>query len=441
MNIKSLLAAFSVLMFAAGSLSGAEYKVSSAAEVSALKSLKPGDVVIFGAGTYKDQKMVLKAKGTPDAPIVFKAEQPGRVVFTGDSQLQMSGTGMEVSGFWFKDVVATGKCIVEMKTTASKLTQCAITGKDTPQDKDTDYKWVSVYGENNTVDGCSFIDKKNIGCLFVVWFEEGKTPGHTITNNYFSRPTVLYEEDGKSKINGQEALRIGTSHHSMSSGNCTVEGNTFYRCDAEIEVISNKSWNNIYRRNLFLECQGALTLRHGNYGVVENNYFIGNGLKGTGGVRVIGTHQKIRNNYFENLGGMNYYSAVCLIQGVKDSPLNRYFQVTDTEVTGNTIINCREGIVVSYGSSPDQSLPVISTIIEDNLIYNDKASNVAIRSIDKPYKPEVTWKNNTVFGGKYEGITAKEVPTTKEKPVLPDVTAIWKAIETGAGVNWSLSDK
>ena len=43
-----------------------------------------------------------------------------------------------------------------------------------------------------------------------------------------------------------------------------MEQNFFDRCDGELEIISSKSCDNIYRGNTFLNCAGMLTLRHGN---------------------------------------------------------------------------------------------------------------------------------------------------------------------------------
>ena len=70
-----------------------------------------------------------------------------------------------------------------------------------------------------------------------------------------------------------ETIRIGTSANSMESSRTIVENNTFKNCDGEIEIISNKSANNIFRNNLFLESKGSLTLRHGNNALVEGNVF------------------------------------------------------------------------------------------------------------------------------------------------------------------------
>ena len=104
---------------------------------------------------------------------------------------------------------------------------------------------------------------------------------------------------------------------SMSTAGCTVENNLFYRCNGEVEIISSKSCGNIYRGNVFEECKGTLTLRHGNGCIVEKNIFIGNGVPETGGVRIIGERHTVAGNWFEGLRGTDQRSAVSLVRGMK----------------------------------------------------------------------------------------------------------------------------
>src|SRR5256885_1452512 len=96
--------------------------------------------------------------------------------------------------------------------------------------------------------------------------------------------------------NGGEPIRVGYSFQSMFSSKTTVEKNLFERCDGELEIISNKSCDNVYRNNTFLQCAGFFTLRHGNRCTVDGNYFLGKGKKGSGGVRIIGEDHAVTNN-------------------------------------------------------------------------------------------------------------------------------------------------
>jgi len=435
--MKTYYLAAMLLLISCQSVTAESYRLKDPEKVKELTSLKPGDIVIIEPGIYNSVNISLTAIGTPDKPVIFKAAKRGEVIFTGNSSMKISGANIIVSDFWFKNPVPTlSKSLIEFRCSDSRLINCMVTGFDTKSDSITDNKWVSLYGQRNIVSNCTFAEKRNVGCLLVVWLEKDLIPAHKILNNYFTRPHIIYESDG-SKMNGQECVRIGTSDYSMQRADCLVEGNTFYHCDSEIEVISNKSCFNTFRGNLFLETQGALTLRHGNNSIVENNFFIGNGREGTAGVRVIGDHQIITGNYFENTRGKNYMAAICLIQGVPDSPLNRYFQVKESKVEKNTILNCYNGIVVSYGNSPDQSLPVISTEINENIISNDNPANNSVVWIDKPCKPEVTFKNNIIFGGQTVNFDQILAPVTSVKPECEISSAIWMKIKEKSGAEWT----
>lgn len=116
------------------------------------------------------------------------------------------------------------------------------------------------------MDHCYFVGKNHSGTLLVVWMDSSPD-FHTIDHNYFGyRP-----EYG---ANGAETIRIGTSDWSMYNSNCIVEYNYFEECDGEIETISNKSCENIYRYNTFYRTAGTLTLRHGNRCEVYGNFFL-----------------------------------------------------------------------------------------------------------------------------------------------------------------------
>ena len=135
--------------------------------------------------------------------------------------------------------------------------------------------------------------------------------------------------------NGGETLRIGTSHFSLTNSNTLVENNFFDRCSGEVEIVSNKSGANTYRGNTFYESRGTLTLRHGNGTLVENNLFQGNGAPYTGGVRVINAQQTIRNNMFRNLTGTRFSGSLVVMNGVPNSPINRYHQVDGAIIEQN----------------------------------------------------------------------------------------------------------
>lgn len=410
--------------------------VSSAAELQALGTLAAGTTVVWRDGAYADAVAEIKGAGTAENPVVLRAETPGGVRFTGSSRLTVAGGHVVVSGFWWKDPApVSGKAVVTFSkgSMCCTLRDCAITGDHTREDAATDTKWVSLYGSENTVEGCTFRDKRNIGCLLVVWLEEGVTPRHRIAGNSFSRPATLAGGDGKA-LNGQETIRIGTSEYSMQQAACTVEENYFYHCHGEqAEIVSNKSCGNLYRRNLFVESRGTLTMRHGNGCTVTGNYFFGNGMEGTGGVRLIGEDHTVEYNYFEGLAGTGYRTAICLVRGQRSPALSGYFQVKNAQVRGNTLIDCKYAFNVNYaGSGSDQTMPVIGTVIANNTVSLSSSSSYAVNCATDP-EPEIAWRDNILYGGRQKGVS---LPVVTTPPARPNVAAAVAAIRDAAGCQW-----
>ena len=282
----------------------------------------------------------------------------------------------------------------------SRLTNCSIVDYN-PAFRSTEYKWVSIYGTHNRVDHCYFEGKNHSGTTLVVWFERTTTPPahfHLIDNNYFGYRPPLGE-------NGGETIRIGTSTYSMNNSNSIVESNYFEHCNGEIEIISNKSCENIYRANTFFECEGALTLRHGNRCLVEGNFFFGNKKDLTGGVRVIGEDHIVINNYFESLYGSSFKSALPIVNGVPNSPLNRYFQVKNAVIAFNTFVDCRYSMIIGAGSDNERTLPPENCTIANNVVFTPFQ---IIRLEDEPIN--LKWEGNIMQGSSLgipqpEGIT------------------------------------
>lgn len=408
--------------------------VSSAEELAQLGKVAGGTEIVWRKGSYADQVATLQSAGTAENPVILRAEEPGEVIFTGTSRLIVKGTGAVVRDFWWQNPVAVkGKAVITLDRNSEgcAVEQCAITGSQTAQAADVDAKWVSLYGTGHRVESCTFRDKRNMGTLLVVWMEEGIVPRHRILRNRFERPVTLYDDEGKA-VNGQESIRIGTSETSMSAAECTVEGNYFYHCHGEqAEIVSNKSCANIYRGNLFEESKGSLTLRHGNGCLVTGNFFLGNGMENTGGVRIIGEDHVVENNYLENLRGTGYKTAVCLVRGQKDPALSGYWQVKRAVVRRNVIVDCRYAFQVNYGSS-SQVMPVVETIIENNTVSLSSSGDYAVNCAEEP-APQIEWRDNTIYGGRQAGA---ELPVTTEKPGLPRVAVAVETLRRGAGVSW-----
>ncbi|MFA7229105.1 MAG: polysaccharide lyase 6 family protein [Melioribacteraceae bacterium] len=388
-----LILLIAILSILSSSLSSAsEYRVKSVNELkSALKTVQPGDRIIMINGEWRDAKILFEASGTKEKPIILKAETAGEVILTGSSSLRIAGDYLIADGLYFKDGALEKGSVIEFRkdedksSNYSRLTNTVIVDYNPPV-KETEYKWVSLYGTHNRVDHCYFRNKVNAGCLLVVWLED-KPNYHLIDSNYFAfRPEL--------GVNGAEIIRVGTSHWSMYPSYTTVENNYFEQCNGEREIISNKSFYNTYRHNTFVECRGALTLRHGNYCTVEGNYFFGNNIKGTGGIRIIGEGHKVINNYIADTEGADAFSAISFMNGVKDSPLNRYFQVKDALVAFNTLINNRTSFEIGVGKNEELSLPPVNSTIANNIVFSTKGKLVTETDTPQNFK----WEGNIFYG-------------------------------------------
>lgn len=409
--------------------------VSSAEEVAALGVVEAGTEIVWRKGSYADQVVTLKAAGTEENPVLLRAESAGETLFTGASRLVVKGAGAVVSGLWWKDPTAVkGKAVITLDKGSERcvVEQCAITGEHTELRADIDAKWVSLYGRNHRIERCSFLNKKNMGTLLVVWLEpEIDAPAHRIIKNHFERPVTLFSDEGKA-INGQETIRIGTSSTSMQQGACTVEGNYFFRCHGEqAEIISNKSCANLYRGNLFEQSRGSLTLRHGNRCRVSGNFFLGGGVDNTGGVRIIGEEHTVENNYMQDLQGTGNKAAVSILRGEKNAALSGYWQVKQAVVRGNIIVNCRYGLNVNYGTAK-QTEPVVDSRIEQNIVSTNNPKHYLIHAVETP-RPRIQWSNNYLYGGSFKGIRQ---PLLDVAPRIPNVAISVENIRRNAGVSW-----
>ncbi len=419
--------------------------VSSIEEFEALdlSALESGEVIVWKDGTYDTVNISISTSGSPSKPIILRAETPGGVIFTGSSTLTLDAGYIQVSGFWWKDPTQTdGSHLIKFgsSSTYCKVSDCAASAYNASEDYTNESKWVSVYGTNNTLTGCTLVEKRNEGCAVVVWLtEHNLAVNHTITNNYFERSKTLY--DGGSSMNGQECIRIGDSAYSMTDSGCLIEGNHFYTCHGELnECISNKAGDNTYRNNLFENTQSSLSLRHGNNCVIEYNYFVGGGLSGTGGFRIIGENHVARYNYLHDINGSGNRGAMTISKGVPDSELNDYFQVKNAEIYGNVCVNSSYSFNVNYGSG-DQTLGAIGTTIKDNIVYTTSSSDYFI-NYSSTDETDITWENNLFVGsGKFStGISFDTTELTDEiSAAIAYPTDAIQAIKDDAGCSWSVN--
>ena len=341
----------------------------------AVGGLQPGDVIMLANGEWRDFEILFTGFGMPGQPIRLTAETKGGAIITGQSNLRMAGRHLVVSGLVFRDGYTPTNTVISFRRTRgdlahhSRVTETVIDRFNNPERHETEH-WVMMYGKHNRFDHNHLVGKSTVGVTMAVRLdsEESQENYHRIDHNYFGpRPTL--------GSNGGETLRIGTSHHSRSNSFTVVENNYFDRCNGEHEVISNKSGGNKFRGNLFFESRGTLTMRHGNGTVVENNVFLGNRVDHTGGIRIINADQVVRNNYMHGLTGHRFGGALVVMNGVPNSPLNRYDPVDNALIENNSIIDS-DHIELGAGSDEERSATPTNSLFRSNLVHNEDGRNI-----------------------------------------------------------------
>ena len=418
------------LVMCAVNLAAAErtITISSAEELRALGTIKAGSEVVWRNGNYADEVITINASGTAKKPVIFRAESDGGVHFTGLSRLRIKGKYVIVKGFWWQNPTIEKGVVVsfDKHSSYSRLVECAITGFDCEMRPNCNVKWVSIWGYKNCVERCSFLDKRDLGQNLIVRMEKGESaPEAVIRYCHFSRPQSMLNERGN-RINGQCCIRIGTSNVAQQQGSCVVEGCYFEHCNGEGEIISGKSCGNIFRNNLFLECRGSLTLRHGNNSQVLNNYFIGKSAPLSAGVRIVGEGHIVRGNYFERLR-LGTYGVIHMIMGHENATAAGYQQVKGVTISENTIVDCTCGITAHNARRSDSVMPVLSTTVERNIIViHDEGCSVASENGEH----DILWRDNIIYGGTQRGVSLAEVNTA---PKYRKVGATVEKISTAAG--------
>lgn len=384
-----------------------------------VKALQPGDSIILADKVWTNAALIFKANGTKEKPIVLAVKTPGKCTLEGNSNIRISGEYLIVDGLIFVNGYSPEKKpVIDFRTSSENFAyntvvrNCVIYNYNQPQKNEQDH-WVEIWGKNNTVEYCYFAGKRNLGTTLVIWPNgEKHAPNyHKIYRNYFGERPILGS-------NGGETIRIGTSTYSMWESYSQVEENYFEHCNGETEIISVKSGKNKIINNTFLECQGSIVLRHGNNNEVAGNYILGNGVANTGGIRVINAGHKIYNNYLYGIAGKDFRSPLVVMNGVPNSPLNRYNKVENVDIVYNTFIACGKTFHLCVGSDSERTEIPENVTIANNIAFSSDATEIISQYDDiKGF----SFKNNLFIGKdgilkEYGNADAKySVETTKEK--------------------------
>jgi poly(beta-D-mannuronate) lyase len=337
------------------------------------KEALPGDIIVLQNGSWNNVVISLNCKGSLEKPIIFKAQTTGKVIITGNSKLLLGGSFITIDGFYFTGGYSGDDAIIKFSISKKEIANnCRVTNTvindfNNPKRMDDNY-WVMLYGKNNRIDHCSFLNKKNMGVLMAVILEDERSREnfHSIDHNYFGFRLPLASNTG-------EIIRVGVSQHCEFNSNTQITDNLFEHCDGETEIISIKSGRNYVRNNVFKECQGSVVLRHGNYNTVESNLLLGNNKEGTGGVRVINKGQWVVNNLFYKCRGEWFRTPLSIMNGVPNSPANRYVAVTEAVIANNSFMQCAP-MGICIGSDTERSVPPKDVYFLNNEFNNQRDS-------------------------------------------------------------------
>lgn len=341
------------MLFSFNCVLAKKYKVSTPDEFQkAVAIVLPGDEIIIANGNYSDWALTVNTKGTVDKQIIIHAETVGKVNFFGNVYkpvFRLTGAYTVLSGLTFsecrlfREKGATG-ILIELKDTQScRITECTFS-KNVADAQYMPLVVVSGKAEYNRVDRCNF--NGNIDNMEMqVHITEKEVPLHTlIDHNIFrDKPKVSWKN-----VNGGECVQVGQDPVLLGNqyAYTIVRDNRFIACDGEAEVISNKSSGNSYINNYLEDCKGELVLRGGHECVIDSNTI----KRGTGGIRVNGTHHTITNNKLEGLPtGIRFMYGMA--KGKNE--IGFYIAASDCLVEKNKIDNCNTGILIGDSKNAD----------------------------------------------------------------------------------------
>lgn len=375
---------------------------SAETAAEAIADALPGDVIALKDGDYEDFRLAVRGNGTPEEPIKFCAQNPGKARFTGDAHIDIAGQYVIFEGFLF-DQALGANIIALTAATHCELSDCAFVGCGDPERAYWQIITLCDHSSHNRIHHCTMQGNLSIGMGVRISKGDYQNTHNQLDHNYF-------KDIERASRNGREAIQIGQGGFSdRTSQFALVEYNLFDNASGDAEIISNKSSDNTYRFNTFRNCQALLVLRGGNRARVEGNFFFNN----LGGIRVHNSGHVIVNNYIEGCKGAGIYMP---------TGARHYGPINYCVVAHNTIVNCGRGLHIGQRN-------VQITTWDLQIAWNDFLKNLIVSdhgvAIQDDGSHVSTWRGNIVWttgdatpGLEQEGITRADPGLVREGDVL-----------------------
>ena len=383
---------------------------SSSALTTALSNAQAGDHIILANGTYSIGKVTSK-NGTEAHPIVVKAaNRLGVTISSGQLETATCSYLIFEGMNWTTNstIKLTSSHHVRLTRNHFRLTESS------------SLKWIIIQGagsHHNRIDHSLFEEKHQLGNFITIDGDAANSSQYDwIDHNHF-------RNCGPRADNEMEAIRVGWSQISMSSGYSLLEYNLFENCDGDPEIVSVKTCDNTVRYNTFLTSAGVLSSRHGNRNSFYGNFFLGQGKAGTGGIRIYGQDHKIYNNYFEGLTGSGYDAPLSIDGGDVDQSgaLSSHWRVYRAQVAFNTFVNNTYGIEIGK----NYSLAPVDCRLANNVVVG--STNQLFTEFRTPVN--MTYEGNIAYptGSATLGVTKTQAQIWVTNPQLTAVDGLAEA--------------
>jgi hypothetical protein len=232
-----------------------------------------GDCILIADGQYAG--VTVSAKGTAAAPIVVKATNPLKAVFTSAIVLR-GAANVVLEGLSF---TGTAPAVTITDSQHSRLTRSKIRlGAGT---------WIVINGSSDS----SRVDHCDIG---------GAATSNDIVNPTGLSTNTLIDRNYFHDLTATHTITLGccgATFDNHATGDI-AEHNLFANCNSGAELFSIKSSSSTVRYNTVRSCDGDIDIRSGRHNLIYGNWIF-NGTKSFG-IRVYEDNHEVFNNYVES---------------------------------------------------------------------------------------------------------------------------------------------